>query len=94
MQPRFVLHLTTLAAAAKVAGATGALALPKVPKKLIVIGAGYIGLELGTVWARLGAEVEVIEFLPRSCPCLIQNGQAPNIPATQLCPTFLVSLLI
>ena len=38
------------------------------PKKLIVIGAGYIGLELGTVWARLGAEVEVIEFLPRILP--------------------------
>ena len=38
------------------------------PKKLVVIGAGYIGLELGTVWARLGAKVEVIEFLPRILP--------------------------
>ena len=52
----------------RIVSSTGALALPKVPKKLIVIGAGYIGLELGTVWARLGAEVEVIEFLPRILP--------------------------
>ena len=51
-----------------IVSSTGALALSKVPKKLIVIGAGYIGLELGTVWARLGAEVEVIEFLPRILP--------------------------
>jgi dihydrolipoamide dehydrogenase len=41
------------------------IALEKVPKKLLVIGAGAIGLELGSVWARLGAEVTVIEFLPR-----------------------------
>ncbi len=52
----------------RIVSSTGALALLKVPKKLIVIGAGYIGLELGTVWARLGAEVEVIEFLPRILP--------------------------
>jgi dihydrolipoamide dehydrogenase len=41
------------------------IALESVPKKLLVIGAGAIGLELGSVWARLGAEVTVIEFLPR-----------------------------
>ncbi len=41
------------------------IALDKVPKKLLIIGAGAIGLELGSVWARLGAEVTVIEFLPR-----------------------------
>jgi len=52
----------------RIVSSTGALALGAVPKKLIVIGAGYIGLELGTVWARLGAEVEVIEFLPRILP--------------------------
>jgi dihydrolipoamide dehydrogenase len=52
----------------RIVSSTGALALGTVPKKLIVIGAGYIGLELGTVWARLGAEVEVIEFLPRILP--------------------------
>ena len=52
----------------RIVSSTGALALPNVPKKLIVIGAGYIGLELGTVWARLGAEVEVIEYAPRILP--------------------------
>ena len=52
----------------RIVSSTGALALSKLPKKLVVIGAGYIGLELGTVWARLGAEVEVIEFLPRILP--------------------------
>lgn len=52
----------------RIVSSTGALALPQVPKKLIVIGAGYIGLELGTVWARLGADVEVIEYAPRILP--------------------------
>jgi dihydrolipoyl dehydrogenase len=47
---------------------TGALVLDKVPGKLIVIGAGIIGLELGSVWRRLGAEVEVVEFLDRILP--------------------------
>ncbi|MCB2115226.1 MAG: dihydrolipoyl dehydrogenase [Rhodobacteraceae bacterium] len=42
---------------------TGALALPKVPKSMVVIGAGVIGLEMGSVYARLGAEVTVVEFL-------------------------------
>ncbi|ABD53754.1 dihydrolipoyl dehydrogenase [Jannaschia sp. CCS1] len=46
----------------------GALSLPKVPKKMIVIGAGVIGLELGSVYARLGSEVEVIEFLDHITP--------------------------
>jgi len=44
--------------------------LKKVPKKMIVIGAGYIGLEMGSVWLRLGAEVEVIEFLDRIVPAM------------------------
>ena len=52
----------------RIVSSTGALSLNKCPKKLVVIGAGYIGLELGTVWARLGAKVEVIEFLPRILP--------------------------
>jgi dihydrolipoamide dehydrogenase len=47
---------------------TGALALPKVPKHLIVIGGGVIGLELGSVWRRLGAEVTVVEFLDQILP--------------------------
>ncbi len=47
---------------------TGALALPAVPKKLVVIGGGVIGLELGSVWRRLGAEVIVVEFLDALLP--------------------------
>jgi len=46
----------------------GALSLPKIPKKLVVIGAGVIGLELGSVYARLGAEVQVLEFLDHITP--------------------------
>ncbi|MBB4287123.1 dihydrolipoyl dehydrogenase [Roseospira goensis] len=46
----------------------GALALPKVPKRLTVIGAGVIGLELGSVWSRLGAQVTVIEYLDHILP--------------------------
>ncbi|MBY0354964.1 MAG: dihydrolipoyl dehydrogenase [Rickettsiales bacterium] len=52
----------------RIVSSTGALNLPEVPKKLVVIGGGYIGLEMGTVWRRLGAEVEVIEFLDRIVP--------------------------
>ncbi len=48
-----------------VVGSTEALAFDKVPAHLIVVGAGYIGLELGSVWARLGSKVTVVEFLPR-----------------------------
>jgi dihydrolipoamide dehydrogenase len=47
---------------------TGALELPKIPKKMIVIGAGVIGLELGSVYSRLGTEVEVIEYLDTITP--------------------------
>jgi dihydrolipoamide dehydrogenase len=47
---------------------TGALELSKVPGKLVVIGAGVIGLEMGSVWGRLGAKVEVIEYLDRILP--------------------------
>ena len=52
----------------KVVDSTGALSLPAVPQKLIVVGAGIIGLELGSVWRRLGAEVTVVEYLPRITP--------------------------
>jgi dihydrolipoamide dehydrogenase len=51
-----------------VGDSTAALAWPAVPEKLVVIGAGYIGLELGSVWARLGAEVTVVEYLKRILP--------------------------
>ena len=47
---------------------TGALELDRIPQKLVVIGAGVIGLELGSVWRRLGAQVEVIEYLDRILP--------------------------
>jgi dihydrolipoamide dehydrogenase len=49
---------------------TSALSLPNVPKRLVVIGAGYIGLELGSVWRRLGSEVTVVEMLDRIAPGL------------------------
>jgi dihydrolipoamide dehydrogenase len=52
----------------RIVDSTGALSLPEVPKTLIVIGAGIIGLELGSVWRRLGAAVTVVEFLPRITP--------------------------
>jgi dihydrolipoamide dehydrogenase len=52
----------------RVVSSTGALELSEVPKKLLIIGAGVIGLELGSVWRRLGAEVIVIEFLDRILP--------------------------
>ena len=47
---------------------TGALKIEHVPKKMIVVGGGYIGLEMGSVWSRLGAEVHVIEFLDHITP--------------------------
>ncbi|THD77464.1 MAG: dihydrolipoyl dehydrogenase [Phenylobacterium sp.] len=52
----------------RIVDSTGALSLPEVPKSLIVIGAGIIGLELGSVWRRLGAKVTVVEFLDRIIP--------------------------
>jgi dihydrolipoamide dehydrogenase len=53
---------------AHIVSSTEALAFERVPQHLIVVGAGYIGLELGSVWARLGAKVTVLEFLPRVLP--------------------------
>ncbi len=54
----------------RIVDSTGALALPEIPKSLIVIGAGVIGLELGSVWRRLGAKVTVVEYLDRITPGL------------------------
>ena len=53
---------------AAIVSSTGALELNQVPERLVVIGGGYIGLELGSVWKRLGAEVTVIEYLDRLVP--------------------------
>lgn len=52
----------------QIVSSTGALKLEKVPEKMVVIGGGVIGLEMGSVWRRLGAEVTVIEFLDRIVP--------------------------
>ena len=52
----------------RVVSSTGALVLEKVPQRLLVVGAGVIGLELGSVWRRLGAQVTVVEFLDRIVP--------------------------
>jgi dihydrolipoamide dehydrogenase len=52
----------------RIVSSTGALSLEKVPERLLIIGAGVIGLELGSVWRRLGAEVMVVEFLDRILP--------------------------
>jgi dihydrolipoyl dehydrogenase len=52
----------------RIVSSTGALALEAVPKRLLVVGAGVIGLELGSVWRRLGSEVIVVEFLDRILP--------------------------
>jgi len=51
-----------------IVSSTGALSLEKVPKRMLVVGAGVIGVELGSVWRRLGAEVTVVEFLDRILP--------------------------
>lgn len=51
-----------------VLSSTGALSLPKVPKHMVVIGGGVIGLELGSVWKRLGSDVTVVEFMDRITP--------------------------
>jgi len=52
----------------KILSSTGALSISSLPKKMIVVGGGYIGLEMGSVWSRLGTEVQVIEFLEHITP--------------------------
>ncbi|MFY9693865.1 MAG: dihydrolipoyl dehydrogenase, partial [Xanthobacteraceae bacterium] len=52
----------------RIVSSTGALELPAVPKRLLIVGAGIIGLELGSVWRRLGAEVMIVEFLDHILP--------------------------
>jgi dihydrolipoamide dehydrogenase len=51
-----------------IVSSTGALKLDQVPKKMVVVGGGYIGLEMGSVWSRLGADVHVVEFLDHITP--------------------------
>lgn len=57
----------------RVVDSTGALALKEVPKKMVVIGGGVIGLELGSVYRRLGAEVHVVEFMPQICGGIVDG---------------------
>ena len=59
----------------KAAVSPGALSLPKIPKKMIVVGAGVIGLEMGSVYARLGTEVTVVEFLDHITPGMDKEVQ-------------------
>jgi dihydrolipoamide dehydrogenase len=60
-------------AGGKIVDSTGALELSAVPKRMAVIGGGYIGLEMGSVWTRLGTEVTVIEFMDRLLPSMDQE---------------------
>lgn len=57
-------------AGGKIVDSTGALDITKVPENMAVIGGGYIGLEMGSVWSRLGSNVTVIEFMDRLCPAM------------------------
>lgn len=57
----------------KIVSSTGALELEKVPKHLVIVGGGYIGLEMGSVWARLGSKITVVEFLDRIVPTMDQE---------------------
>jgi len=52
----------------QIVSSTGALSLTKVPKKMVVVGGGYIGLEMGSVWQRLGSQVTVVEYMDRLVP--------------------------
>ena len=62
---------------ATVVSSTGALELPEVPDRLLVVGAGVIGLELGSVWRRLGSEVLFVEFLDRITPAWTSTSPGP-----------------
>lgn len=58
----------------KIVSSTGALSLKAVPKKMVVVGGGVIGLEMGSVWSRLGSEVTVVEFAPQICSMMDQES--------------------
>jgi len=67
-----------------IVSSTGALALGAVPKHLVVVGGGYIGLEMGSVWRRLGAQVTVVEFLDRITPTMdLEVGKALQASLTK-----------
>ena len=56
-----------------IVSSTGALSFSKVPKNLIIIGGGYIGLEMGSIWKRLGSNITVVEFLDHIVPGMDQD---------------------
>ncbi len=64
---------------------TGVLALSKIPSSMIVIGGGYIGLEMGSVYARLGTKVTVVEFLDHIVPLMVSYAVRPVV--SSLCVT-------
>ena len=67
-----------------IVSSTGALSLPSVPKHLVVVGGGYIGLEMGSVWRRLGSQVTVVEFLDRITPTMdLEVGKALQASLTK-----------
>ena len=66
----------------RILSSTGALALDHVPNRLVVIGGGYIGLELGSVWQRLGAKVTVVELLDRIVPNMDRELATASAPGT------------
>lgn len=57
---------------------TGALVLDKVPETMVVIGGGYIGLEMASVYGRLGTKITVVEFLEHIVPSMVGEGRAPT----------------
>lgn len=65
-----VCHCCCFRCCCRIVSSTGILDLKSVPKSLVVIGGGYIGLEMGSVWARLGTEVTVVEFLDTIVPTM------------------------
>src|SRR5207237_5495883 len=62
----------------RIVSSTEALAFEEVPKHLVVVGGGYIGLELGSVWNRLGSQVTVVEARPRLAPVADVGTRAPR----------------
>jgi dihydrolipoamide dehydrogenase len=73
----------------RVVDSTGALTLPSVPKRLVVIGAGVIGVEIGSIWRRLGSEVMFVELMDRICPeSDVEAGKALQRALTKQGMTF------
>jgi dihydrolipoamide dehydrogenase len=63
-------RLTVMSGCCRIVSSTGALELKEVPEQLVVVGGGVIGLEMGSVWSRLGSKVTVLEYTPTIVPSL------------------------